>query len=97
MRGELRVCLASAQRVGYNMISSITNQGRLAAFVTFRRHLTLQVFREFFRCLLAVDTGDEGESVSDNRRPHGLTTRGYRKTEDLVLRTRTWDASHFLA
>jgi hypothetical protein len=82
MRGELRVCLASAQRVGYNMISSITNQGRLAAFVTFRWRFTPQVFLEFLRRLPAVGTGDEGESVSDSRRPLGLTTRGYRRTED---------------
>jgi transposase len=51
LKGQTPVILATGQRFGCNMISAITNQGRLN-FMVFRERFTAQVFLEFLRRLL---------------------------------------------
>jgi transposase len=51
LKGQTPVILATGQRFGCNMISAITNQGRLN-FMVFKEHFTAPVFLEFLRRLL---------------------------------------------
>jgi len=51
LKGQTPVILATGQRFGCNMISAITNQGRLN-FMVFKERFTAQVFLEFLRRLL---------------------------------------------
>lgn len=51
LKGQTPVILATGQRFGCNMISAITNQGRLN-FLVFKERFTAQVFLEFLRRLL---------------------------------------------
>jgi transposase len=51
LKGQTPVILATGQRFGCNMISAITNQGRLN-FMVFRERFTARVFLEFLRRLL---------------------------------------------
>jgi transposase len=51
LKGQTPVILATGQRFGCNMISAITNQGRLN-FMVFKKRFTAQVFLEFLRRLL---------------------------------------------
>jgi transposase len=51
LKGQTAVILATGQRFGCNMISAITNQGRLN-FMVFKERFTAQVFLEFLRRLL---------------------------------------------
>ena len=50
-KGQTPVILATGQRFGCNMISAITNQGRLN-FMVFKERFTAHVFLEFLRRLL---------------------------------------------
>ena len=63
-RGQTPVVWGTGQRFRCNMISSITNRGRLA-FMIFRQRFTARVFIEFSRPSLALDAEDQEESVSD--------------------------------
>jgi transposase len=51
LKGQTPVILATGQRFGCNMVSAITNQGRLN-FMVFKERFTAQVFIEFLRRLL---------------------------------------------
>jgi transposase len=51
LKGQTPVILATGQRFGCNMVSAITNQGRLN-FMVFKERFTTQVFLEFLRRLL---------------------------------------------
>lgn len=51
LKGQTPVILATGQRFGCNMISAITNQGRLN-FMVFKERFTAPVFLEFLRRLL---------------------------------------------
>jgi transposase len=51
LKGQTPVIPATGQRFGCNMISAITNQGRLN-FMVFKERFTAQVFLEFLRRLL---------------------------------------------
>ena len=51
LKGQTPVILATGQRFSCNMISAITNQGRLN-FMVFKERFTAQVFIEFLRRLL---------------------------------------------
>ena len=51
LKGQTPVILATGQRFGCNMISAITNQGRLN-FMDFKERFTAPVFLEFLRRLL---------------------------------------------
>jgi len=51
LKGQTPVIEATGQRFGCNMISAITNQGRLN-FMVFKERFTAQVFLEFLRRLL---------------------------------------------
>ena len=51
LKGQTPVILATGQRFGCNMISAITNQGRLN-FMVFKERFTAQVFLEFLWRLL---------------------------------------------
>ena len=51
LKGQTPVILATAQRFGCNMVSAITNQGRLN-FMVFKERFTASVFIEFLRRLL---------------------------------------------
>ncbi len=51
LKGQTPVVLATGQRFGCNMVSAITNQGRLN-FMVFKERFTAQVFLEFLRRLL---------------------------------------------
>jgi transposase len=51
LKGQTPVILATGQRFGCNMISAITNQGRLN-FMVFKERFTAPVFIEFLRRLL---------------------------------------------
>jgi len=51
LKGQTPVILATGQRFGCNMISAITNQGRLN-FMVFKERFTTPVFLEFLRRLL---------------------------------------------
>jgi transposase len=51
LKGQTPVILATGQRFGCNMISAITNQGRLN-FMVFKERFTAKVFLEFLRRLL---------------------------------------------
>ena len=52
-RGETPVVMGTGQRFRCNMISSITNRGRLA-FMIFRQRFTARVFRDFLSRLLRL-------------------------------------------
>jgi transposase len=55
LKGQTAVILATGQRFGCNMISAITNQGRLN-FMVFKERFTAQVFLEFlWRLLRQID------------------------------------------
>ena len=51
LRGQTPVVPGTGQRFGCNMISTITNRGRLA-FMVFQEHFTARVFLRFLRRLL---------------------------------------------
>jgi transposase len=51
LKGQTPVILATGQRFGCNMVSAITNQGRLN-FMVFKERFTAQVFLEFLRRLV---------------------------------------------
>jgi transposase len=51
LKGQTPVIMATGQRFSCNMISAITNQGRLN-FMVFKKRFTAQVFIEFLRRLL---------------------------------------------
>jgi hypothetical protein len=51
LKGQTPVILTTGQRFGCNMISAITNQGRLN-FMVFKERFTAPVFLEFLRRLL---------------------------------------------
>jgi transposase len=51
LKGQTPVILATGQRFSCNMISAITNQGRLN-FMVFKERFSAQVFLEFLRRLL---------------------------------------------
>ncbi len=55
-KGQTPVILATGQRFGCNMISAITNQGRLN-FMVFKERFTARVFLEFLRRLLRQNDG----------------------------------------
>ena len=63
-RGQTPVVFGTGQRFRCNMISAITNRGRLA-FMIFRQRFTARVFLNFLAPPAAIDAEDPEEGVSD--------------------------------
>jgi hypothetical protein len=79
------VILASSQRFGCNMISAITNQGRLN-FMVFKERFTTPVFLEFLRRLLRQS--DRRVNLSIDRHPvhRSLMVKNWVKENEERLR-----------
>ncbi len=85
LKGQTPVILATGQRFGCNMISAITDQGRLN-FMVFKERFTTQVFLEFLRRLLGQSDRRVYLIIDRHSVHHSLKVKNWVKENEARLR-----------